>query len=259
MTAGTHHQHSDWAQQLEQLSAYLDNEVDEHERAALEQHLSTCEDCRRALAELGQSRALLRALPAPALPRSFRLPETGAVPEPLTSRGGRGSAAAAPLDGRARRARALQWIGGLVAVLGLFLLISTTVSGGLAMPASKSLASSNRGASTAPEPGSNVQAQTRVPSQGAGGSTSTDQVNRPTATATPSRVISQPTAPAAATPAVTSTIAHSRENSIPLGPLGGTALLISGTGLLVGGTILARKRPRRQAPRPPGTSPAHRR
>jgi anti-sigma factor RsiW len=243
MTAGTHHQHSDWDQQLEQLSAYLDNEVDERERAALEQHLPTCEECRRALEELGQSRALLRALPAPALPRSFLLPETGAVPEPL-SRSGRSSAAAhSSSDQRSvtRRARALQWIGGLVAALGLFLLIGTTLAGGFNSPAARSSESSFGGATSAQAPSANIQ--TRVPAEG--GSNSPTQLDRPTATATPGQVIGQPTV-APATPKSTTPEAGTGENPLPLGPLAGAALLMSGTGLLVGGTILVRKRSRRR-------------
>jgi hypothetical protein len=246
MTAGTHHQHSDWDQQLEQLSAYLDNEVDERERAALEQHLPTCEECRRALEELDQSRALLRALPMPALPRSFRLPETGAVPEPL-SRSGRNSATAlSSSDQRAgaRRARALQWIGGLAAALGLFLLIGTTLAGGFPPLATNSSASSARGVSSAQAPSSNVQ--TRAPSVSASGSNSPTQLDRPTATVTPGRVISQPTTVPAVTPNSRTPGAGAAENPLPLGPLAGAALLVSGTGLLVGGTILVRKRSRRR-------------
>jgi anti-sigma factor RsiW len=243
MTAGTHHQHSDWDQQFEQLSAYLDNEVDERERAALEQHLPTCEECRRALEELGQSRALLRALPTPALPRSFLLPESGAVPEPL-SRGGRRSAAAlSSSDQRAgaRRARALQWIGGLVAALGLFLLIGTALPGGFHSATSASSARSYGGASANQEPSSNVQ--TRVPSESASGSNSPTQLGRPTTTATPGRVISQPTVPVATSKSLTPSTSTG-ENPLPLGPLAGAALLMSGTGLLIGGTILVRKRSR---------------
>jgi anti-sigma factor RsiW len=244
MTAGTHQQHSDWDQQLEQLSAYLDNEVDERGRAALEQHLPTCEECRRALEELGQSRALLRALPAPALPRSFLLPETGAVPEPL-SRSGRSSAAAHSSSEQrsgARRARALQWIGGLVAALGLFLLIGTTLAGGLHSPTARSSAPSLGGVSSAQAPSSNTE--TRVPSESASGSNSPTQLGRPTATATPGRVIGQPTV-ASATSKSPTLGAGTGENPLPLGPLAGAALLMSGAGLLVGGTILVRKRSRR--------------
>jgi anti-sigma factor RsiW len=249
MTAGTHHhQHSDWDQQLEQLSAYLDNEVDEHERAALEQHLPTCEECRRALEELEQSRALLRAIPATALPRSFVLPETGAVPEPLSRGRRRGSAAALSSSGQraagAGRARALQWIGGLVAVLGLFLLISTTVPRTASLLTSgSSVGSANGGARSAQVPNTNTQ--TRVPSESASGSTSPTQLGRSTATATPSRVNSQPTVPATP-PSATSAPLSTGENPPPLGPLTGAVLLMSGTGLLVGGTILVRKRSRRQ-------------
>jgi anti-sigma factor RsiW len=52
MTVSRNHQHRDWEQQFERLSAYLDNEVDEAERTALERHLPTCEECRDALDQL---------------------------------------------------------------------------------------------------------------------------------------------------------------------------------------------------------------
>src|SRR5258708_13322802 len=72
-----------WERQREQLSACLDGELSEGERIALERHLQGCAVCQRALAELRQVRALLRALPVPALPRAFTLPESSAVPESL--------------------------------------------------------------------------------------------------------------------------------------------------------------------------------
>ncbi|HEY7975335.1 MAG TPA: zf-HC2 domain-containing protein, partial [Ktedonobacterales bacterium] len=61
--------HTDWEPQCERLSAYLDGELTDSELAALETHLPTCEQCQRELAALRQTRALLRALPTPALPR----------------------------------------------------------------------------------------------------------------------------------------------------------------------------------------------
>ena len=60
----------------EALSAYLDGALDGAERDALERHLATCEACRAELAGLRRVGALLRALPEPALPRSFTLPVT---------------------------------------------------------------------------------------------------------------------------------------------------------------------------------------
>ncbi len=58
----------------EQLSALLDGEVSAEERTQWEAHLKTCQRCQQELAALRQTVALLRALPQPALPRSFELP-----------------------------------------------------------------------------------------------------------------------------------------------------------------------------------------
>src|SRR5258708_39262630 len=115
----------DWDEQRERLSAYLDGELDEGEREALERHLPTCEQCQRTLDELREARALLHAMPPPALPRSFAIPTTGEVPVPL----------AAALSERAERPRqqtrvrgrngrwsaALQAVGGFVAAAGVIL------------------------------------------------------------------------------------------------------------------------------------------
>src|SRR5260370_36626675 len=88
---------AEWKRQREQLSAFLDGELSESERVALELHLAGCAACQRALGELRQVRALLRALPVPVLPRSFTLPESGAVPEPLRPAARRPAASAARL------------------------------------------------------------------------------------------------------------------------------------------------------------------
>lgn len=58
----------------EQLSALLDARLDPREQAACDAHLQTCAQCRAALADLRRTVVLLRALPAPELPRSFALP-----------------------------------------------------------------------------------------------------------------------------------------------------------------------------------------
>src|SRR5215469_11100979 len=124
MTASANHQHSNSAEQLERLSAYLDGELDETERAALEQHLPTCEECRSLLAELRETRSLLQAMPAPTLPRSFRVPETGAIPQPLAGARSTTAATRTAVQRRSGRgARMLQWVGGMVATLGLLLFV----------------------------------------------------------------------------------------------------------------------------------------
>src|SRR5579883_1192151 len=78
MTGGTQHQQSgEWEQQRERLSAYLDGEVDAAERAALEQHLPTCEPCQRALAWLAGGQVLLQR---GALSRVYLAIEVGGEP-----------------------------------------------------------------------------------------------------------------------------------------------------------------------------------
>jgi Putative zinc-finger len=67
----------------EQLSAFLDGEVSADERTQWDAHLKTCQSCSQELASLRQTVALLRALPQPALPRSFVLPAEVAGPVAL--------------------------------------------------------------------------------------------------------------------------------------------------------------------------------
>ncbi len=58
----------------EQISAYIDKQLSEQERAICKLHLQICEQCQSNLATLKQTVALLKALPEPTLPRSFVLP-----------------------------------------------------------------------------------------------------------------------------------------------------------------------------------------
>lgn len=57
----------------EQLNAYLDGVLTKAERADIERHVDACAACRTQLDELGAMTAMLRALPAPQLRRSFQL------------------------------------------------------------------------------------------------------------------------------------------------------------------------------------------
>lgn len=106
--------HSDWDAQRERLSAYLDGELPATERAALDAHLRDCAQCQRELAALRQTRALLRALPAPAAPRDFRLPAQPAI----ATTGRRGPPA---------WARPMQALGTIAAMIGLAFLIATAL------------------------------------------------------------------------------------------------------------------------------------
>lgn len=58
-----------------QLSALIDKQLSEQELAACNAHLEMCRQCQSALAGLKQTVAFLQALPEPALPRSFVLPD----------------------------------------------------------------------------------------------------------------------------------------------------------------------------------------
>jgi hypothetical protein len=131
MTRGTNDFHNPPDILEERLSVYLDDMLDSSERAELEAHLASCDTCQQQLAELRRVRALLRALAQPALPRSFLLPVEATTP--TTS----AESPVAPIPMRssvrrqrtARVTRAAQWLGGIAAVLGLALLISTAVLG----------------------------------------------------------------------------------------------------------------------------------
>ena len=132
------HREHNWEQQREQLSALLDNQLDQQERAALEAHLRDCAECQAELASLQQTRALLRALPQPALPRNFTLSLEVAVEEPPAV-----GHAHQPASQPARHPRSLtsareqrwkrpvqimQWLSTVAAVLGLLLLCSNAFS-----------------------------------------------------------------------------------------------------------------------------------
>jgi anti-sigma factor RsiW len=50
------------------LSRYLDNELSETGRLAIELHLKTCADCRNQFAQLESDQKLLKSLPVPEIP-----------------------------------------------------------------------------------------------------------------------------------------------------------------------------------------------
>ncbi|TMG35597.1 MAG: hypothetical protein E6H88_11975 [Chloroflexi bacterium] len=56
---------------LEDLSAYLDGELDGGRRAAVESHLAACDSCRTRLAQLRATARLIAALPSPVPARSL--------------------------------------------------------------------------------------------------------------------------------------------------------------------------------------------
>ena len=76
---GTHRRFRD------QLSAYIDGELEAAAAERLETHLAACEGCRLELEQLRATAAALRDLPEVQAPRSFTLsPERAAARRPLT-------------------------------------------------------------------------------------------------------------------------------------------------------------------------------
>jgi len=122
----------------EQLSAALDGMLSADEQAALDAHLAGCEACSRELKELRQVRMLLRAIPEPALPRSFLLPTEGelvapAVPARQVERQPAPNVTPLRRDNRVSRTtrtlRVTRWVGTIAAVLGLALFLGTLLPG----------------------------------------------------------------------------------------------------------------------------------
>jgi anti-sigma factor RsiW len=59
---------------LDELSAYLDHELDDEARARVDEHLAGCADCQARLAGLRQTTYAIRALPMETPPRAFTIP-----------------------------------------------------------------------------------------------------------------------------------------------------------------------------------------
>ncbi len=227
------HSEHNWSQQLEQLSALLDNALSEAERADLEAHLRICADCRAELASLQRTRALLGALPQPSLPRSFTLPlatptAPERLPQPLPTAQpapapARRPAATPPARVMNRRpGRALQWLSTIAAVLGIVFLLASAFS---------TLSSPHEASSGAAF--SNVAAP-RSGSAGQATASTTPGLSQPTNTHPGARVTPAPTEqPGAATATPTGTQAGSVGEQPTPGQAAGVSSgpLISTTGL----------------------------
>lgn len=212
-----------------------DGALELREDAALQAHLSTCADCQHELAALRQTRALVRALPTPALARSFTLPETPETRRMLIR----------PVPGWARHA---QQLGVVAAMIGVALLCASAVpsihfgSGGAQNSAAAPNLSSHQYAGSASSTAANstnaTANATKAPAQ-------TDQA-APTLT--------PPTTSGAAanvtpTPQPTGGNATNRPSEVqpaqpfPILPVSGGVLLVGGIGAAVAGSV-ARRRPR---------------
>ena len=231
MTSGNGTQHGDWDQRREQLSAYLDGELADGERKVLEAHLVGCAECQRELAQLRHVRKLLRALPTPALPRSFTLP----VQQPAPAR-----LATPPVRRGGRLARATQWTGGVAASVGLLLILGSALMSG-------SIGPSGAGSSYAPSASSSRQS-----SNGAEASSTTTHAPshvgvQGSATPTPQPSSSSSDMPGV-TPSITPDVTPSQIARTPTEPpqfgnenttvSASTTLGLTGAGLAGGGALL---------------------
>ncbi len=111
---------------MEQLSALLDKQLSPSEQAFVDAHLHSCKQCRLALADLRATVGLVRAMPQPALSRSFTLP---ANVTPLPIQAGRQMhraiepARRQPVARNGLR-RAMRFASAIAAVLGLLFILS---------------------------------------------------------------------------------------------------------------------------------------
>ena len=201
------HPAHDWEQQREQLSALLDNELSAQERAALETHLESCDWCRDELESLRRTRALLRALPQPALPRSFILPlEPAAMtepqraapalrpaPVPVAAAQRRTNLPGGRAPNRHRPVQVLQWLSAIAAVLGIVFLLSgvfSTFSNGRTTASNASVSNSAQGGAQdtgAPRPTSptHLPYASPPPETGTGAGTPAPTAEKTTATPRP--------------------------------------------------------------------------
>lgn len=259
MNGGNGREHADRAALRERLSAYLDGELAPDDAAALERHLAACAECRDELAALREVRTLLRALPSPALPRSFALPAAATTQPSLArqqpARPPRAAAVGTRLPPTAspRRvhalARAAQWVGGLAAACGLFLIVTTALLGGgfshssnmAAAPAGGASHMPQHASSTAREPATTTATTTPGGAAGFGPTHTPDTTTAPTTpgvTGAPATTTATPSVPGPVT-----SVGPTAE-PFPVLPVAGGGLLAGGIVLLGVGSAAARKRQR---------------
>lgn len=222
----THSDTEQWERQRGLLSAYLDDALELKEHAALQAHLDACADCQHELAALRQTRALVRALPTPALPRSFSLPETVETRRTMIR----------PVPGWARP---MQQLGGIAAMIGVALLCAS------ALPSIHFGFGGSRNSALAPMHSSS-QAAGGASSAAASGATTPGQADQVRAT---------PTAPtmygagdnATPTPQFTDQKRPYRSAEVqpvqpfPVLPVSGGVLLVGGVGAVVAGGVARRR------------------
>lgn len=234
----------DWEAQRESLSAYIDGQLAPGERAALEEHIATCARCAAEIGDLRRTVRLLRALPAPALPRSFALPESATQPvpaRPATLRPPRRSARAAR---SAPWAGVAQWVGGLAAVAGLLILFSGALSGlplgGHQTAAGMSAAPDNVAHSPVSDR-SATMAPTTQGTYGANQSATGTPANTAIGTGTPPGQTSVPSPTQAGERQPPSTFDRARAAPAPILPLAGGGLALGGGLVFVAGSLARRR------------------
>lgn len=138
------------------LSAYIDDQVNAHERALVEAHVATCARCSYDLATLRRTVALLGQLSAVPAPRPFTLREADVRPVPATSRAwwqlpwARGLAASAAL------------LLCVVVVAGVWLVRGVSRLGSPAAPAPVALQAPRPAGTPAPEAASEKAVEVQV-------------------------------------------------------------------------------------------------
>lgn len=223
---------ADWDAQFEQLSAYADGGLDATSRAALEAHLPGCARCRAALADLRAVIAALAALPAPALPRSFAIPDAQPLPLDVPAR----TPAHRAGSSAGRAARVAQWVGGIAAAVGLTLLLGSAL---IHSPVGNmSTAGAPRYGAAASQAPAATAATTHTAAGVQGPQSQAQASAEPDRNATP---------PATATPAggsAPSTLAGASASQPPVAPIAGATLLIAGGAAFVAGRGAERRRRR---------------
>jgi anti-sigma factor RsiW len=224
--AGTRHP-TDWERQQERLSAYLDGELAPAERPELARHLATCPECTVELAQLQRVRALLGALPAPAMPGSFALPTTPRAQSPASHQPQQRRPSAAS---RPAWYGASQWVGGIAACIGLFLLLGTALLGSPGPHLMGTSPASGGMRDTAATQATHTPLNAKANPTTQSGTSAPSAQSTPTGTPppTPTEVISPASQP--------------NESEPPFGPIAGAGLLAGGIGLLIAGRVARRAR-----------------
>lgn len=183
----------------ERLSALIDQQITAEEQAAYTAHLQTCQRCQQELTALRQTVMLLKALPQPALPRSFALPTNVVVMPERPATVPPRSAAPAQVQPQSQRKRvwiytvqrSMRAVSTIAAVIGLiFVLSSLSISlpqfgGGATSTTSAPSASNQTNAGTGPNQHFGTASTTTTPRLGPATNPTPRPVNTPVPVSTP--------------------------------------------------------------------------